>query len=116
TGGNQGVSPCPDRPLQVPGDPYSPPCYAFTGSNGGATHQGVTADEIVVSVRTLEGPTAAEIFADISGEAVHDSPEAYTDTVLALAEYFSQRFNFYGRTLRIEFFRGEGSGASELLG
>jgi len=116
SGSNQGVSPCTDRTLQVPGDPYSPPCYAFAGDNGGATHQGVTADEIVVSVRTLEGPTAAEIFADISGEAVNDSPEAYTDTVLALAEYFSQRFNLYGRSIRIEFFRGEGSGASELLG
>jgi len=116
SGANGGVSPCTDRTLQVPGDPYSPPCYAFSGDNGGTTHQGVTADEIVISVRTLEGPTAAEIFADLSGEAVNDSPEAYVDTVLALSEYFSQRFSFYGRKLRIEFFRGEGSGASELLG
>lgn len=116
SGVNGGVSPCTDRTLQVPGDPYSPPCYAFTGDNGGATHQGVTADEIVISIRTLEGPTAAEIFADLSGEAVNDSPEAYVDTVMALAEYFSQRFNFYGRKLRLELYRGEGSGASELLG
>ena len=115
-GAQGGVAPCTDRTLQVPGDPYSPPCYAFSGSNGGATFKGVTAEEIVISVRTLEGPTAAEIFADLSGEAVNDSPQAYTDTVLALAEYFSQRFQLYGRRLRIEFFRGEGSGASELLG
>src|SRR3546814_1890669 len=44
TGGEQspnaGVAPCTDRTLQVPGDPYSPPCYAFSGDNGGATHQG----------------------------------------------------------------------------
>jgi len=111
-----GVTPCTDRTLQVPGDPYSPPCYAFAGDNGGATHQGVTDTEIVISVRTLEGPSAAEIFADLSGEAVNDSPEAYTNTVLALADYFSQRFQMYGRKLRVEFFRGEGSGASELLG
>src|SRR5205814_1224232 len=26
---------CPDRKLQVPGDGYSPPCVAFSGSNGG---------------------------------------------------------------------------------
>jgi len=116
SGANGGVSPCTDRTLQVPGDPYSPPCYAFSGDNGGATHQGVTSDEIVISIRTLEGPTAAEIFADLSGEAVNDSPEAYVDTVMALAEYFSQRFNFYGRKLRLELYRGEGSGASELLG
>jgi hypothetical protein len=116
-GGSQGgVSPCTDRTLQVPGDPYSPPCYAFSGDNGGATHQGVTAKEIVISVRTLEGPTAAEIFADISGESVNDSPEAYTDTAQALAEYFSSRFQLYGRKIKLVFFRGEGVGASELLG
>src|SRR5690606_23696181 len=96
-GANAGVAPCPDRTHQVPGDPYSPPCYAFFGDNGGATHQGVTADEIVVAVRLLEGPTAAEIFADISGESVQDSPEAYRDTVVTLAEYFSDRFQMYGR-------------------
>jgi hypothetical protein len=110
------VSGCGDRTRQVPGDPYSPPCYAFSGGNGGATSQGVTDDAIVVTVRRLEGPSAAEIFADISGQSVNDSPSAYEDTVLALAEYFSSKFQFYGRKLDIRFFRGEGSGASELLG
>jgi hypothetical protein len=115
-GANAGVGPCPDRTLQVPGDPYSPPCYAFSGSNGGATHQGVTDDKIIITVRELEGPSAAEIFADISGESVNDSPEAVKDTVVALAEYFSSKFQLYGRKLEIRFFRGEGNGASELLG
>ena len=32
----------------------------------------------------LEGPTAGEIFADISGEHVEDSPQAYVDTLNAL--------------------------------
>jgi hypothetical protein len=115
-GGGQGVTPCTDRTLQVPGDPYSPPCYAFSGSNGGKTYQGVTDKEIIVTVRTLEGPTAAEIFADISGESVNDSPDAYRDTAFALAEYFSTRFQMYGRKIKLVEFRGEGSGASELLG
>jgi hypothetical protein len=114
--GNAGVSACTDRTLQVPGDPYSPPCYAFSGGNGGATHQGVTEDAIVVTARELEGPSAAEIFADISGENVNDSPEAVKDTVLALAEYFSSKFQLYGRRIEVKFFRGEGNGASELLG
>lgn len=116
SGANGGVSACTDRTLQVPGDPYSPPCYAFTGGNGGSTYQGVTDDTITITVRQLEGPSAAEIFADISGQSVNDSPEAVSDTLVALAEYFSQRFQMYGRSLKIEFFRGEGSGASELLG
>ena len=111
-----GVTPCTDRTLQVPGDPYSPPCYAFSGGNGGKTYQGVTDKEIIVTVRTLEGPTAAEIFADISGESVNDSPDAYRNTAFALAEYFSTRFQMYGRKIKLVEFRGEGNGANELLG
>ena len=111
-----GVTPCSDRAMQVPGDPYSPPCLAFSGDNGGATSTGVTSDEIKVSVRTLEGPTAGEIFADISGEHVEDSPQAYVDTLNALGEYFSTRFQFYGRHLHFEIFKGEGNGSDELLG
>jgi hypothetical protein len=115
-GGVGGVGPCPDRTLQVPGDPYSPPCYAFAGGNGGATYQGITGDAIKISVRELESPSAAQIFADISGQSVNDSPEAAHDTIVALAEYFSQRFQFYGRHLEVEFFRGKGNGSNELLG
>src|SRR5690606_25330050 len=115
-GGGGGVVPCPDRAVQVPGDPYSPPCLAFAGDNGGATATGVSAEEIVVSIRRLEGPTAAEIFADISGESVEDSPESYVNTLNALGEYFCTRFQFYGRTLRFEIYAGEGNGSSELLG
>jgi hypothetical protein len=107
---------CSDRAVQVHGDPYSPPCVAFSGDNGGTTSQGVTADQIVVTVRELEGPSAAEIFADITGDSVNDSPESYRDTVGAYAEYFSDRFQFYGRDLHMEFFDGLGVGASELLG
>lgn len=111
-----GVAPCPDRGLQVPGDPYSPPCLTFSGDNGGETATGVTGDEIIVTVRRLEGPTAAEIFSDISGESVVDSPEAYLNTLQALGEYFSTRFQFYGRKIRFEIFDGQGNGSSELLG
>ncbi len=76
----------------------------------------MTADEIVVTIRTLEGPSAAEIFSDISGEAVASSDASVEDTLLALGEYFSTRYQFYGRKIRFEIFRGEGSGAAELLG
>jgi hypothetical protein len=115
-GGGAGLQPCADRALQVPGDPYSPPCFTFSGDNGGKTYRGVSKDEILVSIRELEGPSAAEIFASISGESVNDSPEAVRDTIVALGEYFSTRFNLYGRKLRFQFFKGQGNGASELLG
>jgi hypothetical protein len=115
-GGGTTVSGCPDRKQQVPGDPYSPPCVAFGGDNGGATYRGVTSTDIVVAVRELEGPTAGEIFAQLSGQAVISSKEAVENTVQALADYFSSRFQFYGRKIKIVFYKGQGVGASELLG
>ena len=115
TGG--GVQPCPGgRTKQVPGDPYSPPCYAFSGGNGGATSKGVSDSEIIVAVRQLEGPSAAEIFASISGQQVNDSPESAANTLQALADYFSSHFQLYGRKIKIQFFKGDGNGADELLG
>ena len=111
-----GASRCTDRARQVPGDPYSPPCFAFTGNNGGATSQGVNATDIVVTARQLEGPSAAQIFAQISGEQVEDSPDSVKDTLLALADYFNTHFQFYGRKIKIAFFNGEGNGQAELLG
>lgn len=111
-----GVQRCPDRAEQVPGDPYSPPCLTFSGDNGGATHTGVSKDEIVVTLRELEGPSAAEIFSDISGENVSSSREAVLDTINALGEYFSKHYQFYGRKVTFKPFKGEGNGASELLG
>jgi hypothetical protein len=110
------VHPCDGRPLQVPGDPYSPPCVAFSGNNGGATFKGVTATDIVVALRELEGPTAGEIFAQLSGEPVISSKEAVENTILALADYFNTHFQFYGRKIKVEFFKGQGNGTSELLG
>src|SRR5688572_20432853 len=51
TGGPAAALNCPDRDLQVPGDPYSPPCKAFQGNNGGATHKGVSGTTIKVAFR-----------------------------------------------------------------
>jgi hypothetical protein len=110
------VSACTGRPKQVAGDPYSPPCFAFSGNNGGVTYRGVTDKEITIAVRELEGPTAGEIFAQLSGQPVISSKEAVENTVLALAEYFSSRFQLYGRKIKIVFYKGQGNGASELLG
>jgi hypothetical protein len=76
----------------------------------------VSKKEIVITLRELEGPSAAEIFSDISGENVSSSRESYIDTVNALGEYFSKHYQFYGRTIRFELFKGEGNGSSELLG
>ncbi len=107
---------CPDRPDQVPGDPYSPPCIAFSGSNGGATSKGVTAKEIVVTFRVLNERGFQQTLAELAGASLSDSPDSITRTVGALADYFNQRFQFYGRKIKIQFYEGRGSNTNELLG
>lgn len=111
------VAKCPpDRPLQVPGDPYSPPCIAFSGNNGGSTYQGVTATEIKVTFRLLNEKGFQQTLAELAGASLSDGPADIRRTVEGLAEYFNQRFQFYGRKLKFEFYNGQGSNTNELLG
>jgi hypothetical protein len=107
---------CPDRELQVPGDPYSPPCVAFSGSNGGETAKGVTEDTIKVAYRVLNERGFQQTLADLAGASLVDSPSTITKTVEALADYFSERFQLYGRKIQIVFYEGQGSNTTELLG
>ncbi len=107
---------CPDRAEQVPGDPYSPPCIAFTGSNGGDTSKGVTGDTIKVAYRVLNEKGFQQTLAQLAGASLSDSPDAVVRTVQALAEYFNQRFQFYGRKIEIVPYDGKGSNTNELLG
>lgn len=107
---------CPDRKDQVPGDSYSPPCIAFSGVNGGATTKGVTKDEINVAFRVLDEKGFQQTLAELAGASLVDTPETITRTVSALADYFNQRFQFYGRKLKFDFYNGTGSNTKELLG
>ncbi|MFZ6003724.1 MAG: ABC transporter substrate-binding protein [Actinomycetota bacterium] len=107
---------CPDRAEQVPGDPYSPPCIAFSGNNGGATSTGVTPDKIRVSFRVLDERGFQQTLAELAGASLTDTPETVRNTVSAFAEYFSQRFQLYGRQIEIVFYEGVGSNTNELVG
>ena len=74
---------CVGDPPRQTEDPQSPPCVAFfEGDNGGATSKGVTADEIRIVV-----PANAK----------------YSE---AMVSHFNNRFEFYGRKLRIVEFPG----------
>ena len=120
-GGDQAGAPaatggCPDRAEQVPGDPYSPPCIAFEGDNGGATAKGVTAEEIIVSARILNEKGFQQTLAQLAGADITDEPEDVKRTIQALADYFNKSFQFYGRKLKIVFYDGKGSGTTELQG
>jgi hypothetical protein len=116
SGGRGGVTPCADRARQVPEDPYSPPCFAFEGDNGGATSRGVTRDAIHVSVREVTNGSATDIFASLGGQGIDASSASVEDTLDALAEYFTTHFQLYGRRIEIHRFQGAGDGITELLG
>jgi hypothetical protein len=107
---------CPDRQDQVPGDPYSPPCIAFSGSNGGATHKGVTDTTIKVAFRVLNERGFQQTLAELAGASLSDSADSVTRTVQAMADYFNERFQLYGRKIEIAFYDGRGSNTNELLG
>jgi hypothetical protein len=117
--GGDAVRPCEDRPTpQVAGDPYAPPCLRWTGGdNGGETTRGVTASEIVVSYR--DDGTAAEVAAGLPGMA--GGPDltrgtGITETMGGLVEFFNANFQFYGRKLRLEVYKGSANPMNELMG
>jgi len=113
----EGVQACPDRQEQIPGDPYSPPCVAWGGgNNGGATTKGVTGDTILVSYRVLNEKGFQQTLASLAGASLSDTPQTIQNTVAAFAEYFNQRFQFFGRQIKIQFYDGQGSNTTELLG
>jgi hypothetical protein len=112
-----GVRPCANRKLQIPNDPYSPSCLAFSGSNGGATSRGVTADSIVVSARLGGIPDYSRTPSDGGPSATYRRDmEEVRRTMAGLAEYFNSRFQFYGRRLQLQFFEGKGSFTTEIQG
>ncbi|MBV8235580.1 MAG: hypothetical protein JO075_07750, partial [Acidimicrobiia bacterium] len=107
---------CAGQALQVPGDPYSPPCILFSGDNGGATSKGVTGSEIHVAVRLTTDQSFQQTLAKLAGASLRDTNDDNVRTIKALAQYFNTHFNFYGRKLKIVTYTGQGSLAAELQG
>lgn len=109
---------CPDRIEQIPGDPYSPPCIAWSGDNGGATATGVTADAIRVAWRLTDESAAAGAVRSIVGNRIQigDSREDVVRTIEAMVEYVNANFQLYGRRIELELFEGLGSNTTENSG
>ena len=107
---------CTSRAQQIPGDPYSPPCETFSGSNGGATWTGVTPTNIDVSVRLTTDQSFQNALAQLAGAQLRDTNSDNQRTLQALADYFNSHFQFYGRKIVLHFYTGQGSLANELQG
>lgn len=116
TGWGDTVTACDGGGPQVEGDPYSPPCFAFDGDNGGATSKGVTGDTITVSYRQVSEGNALTLLAALMGIEFDETSEDFRRTTEGLIEYFNENFQLYGRKMELEVFDGQGSLTSELVG
>lgn len=101
---------CVGNPPRQTEDPLSPPCVAsFTGDNGGATYQGVEADEVRILVAveggyidagsrgTIQRPTARCF--DLAAESGYSAQEEpyHFDALRLWQRFFNERYQTYGR-------------------
>ena len=95
--------------IQVP-TIYAPPCVpAFSGDNGGATYQGVSADTIkVVYFIADESPATS---AALTAAGAQNQPAERAATMKDYVDYFNAHYETYGR--QVELIIREGSGATE---
>jgi hypothetical protein len=87
---------------------FAPECYApFTGDNGGATADGVTADS--VKVIYYQGPEVDPVIDFITSEIqVNDTNEDDQATLSGFNEFYKGFYETYGRTVDLEFFTATG--------
>jgi len=102
---------------QVPGDPYSPPCVAFSGNNGGATSPGVTGSTITLSFRiTADSASFQQTLASLGGASITETNADTERTINALVAYFNSHWQFYGRKIVVDYYQGQGNETDELQG
>ncbi|HEY6428314.1 MAG TPA: hypothetical protein VIX84_13905 [Acidimicrobiales bacterium] len=116
TGTTSSGAPCTPSTPQF-ASPYAPPCVPkFTGNNGGATYNGVTASTITLVER--EFPSAAdtqeiEAQAKAAGGAL---PQVISQVQQVFLNYFNSVYNLYGRKVVITPYTTQASFTTEELG
>ena len=116
TGWGDTVTACTDRELQLPDLGYSPPCFTFSGDNGGATARGVTADSIKVSYRVTSDDNLLVLLGTLGNVPLDETNEEMLHTAEALVEYFNAHFEFYGRKIELVGYEGRGQILPEFTG
>jgi hypothetical protein len=92
---------------------FAPDCFApFTGDNGGATAQGVTAESIKVVL--YEGPDNDAVLSAIAGAVTNDKPAEVTATYQAFLPYFERYYETYGRKVELVVYKGKGNAIDEV--
>lgn len=116
TGWGETVEACRDRDLQVPDLGYSPPCYRFSGDNGGATARGVTADTIKVAYRITADDNLLVLLGTLGNVPLDETNQEQAATAQALVEYLNDHFEFYGRKIELVGYDGRGLILPEFTG
>ncbi|HZN16085.1 MAG TPA: hypothetical protein VFB78_17590 [Acidimicrobiales bacterium] len=85
---------------------YMPPCVAFSGGNGGATGQGVTADKVLVIrfISQVDPGTQAIL----EGANLADDPAIVKGAAAALMKYANQHYQTYGREVVLQDYNASG--------
>ena len=116
SGWDEGVTACADRDVQIEGDGYAPPCFEFSGDNGGATTKGVTDDAITVSYRVTSDPNLLATLSQVAGMPINETPDDLARTAEGLVEYFNAHFQLYGRQVQLHRVEGRGQLIAEFTG
>ncbi len=86
----------------------APPCVSkYTGTNGGATHQGVTKDKIKVAVYRPQDNPAADAILKAAG--ADDSEEEIRQQVREWVQYYEAHYNTWGRKVELHFVDATGA-------
>ncbi|MCU1368077.1 MAG: hypothetical protein JWN39_3716 [Ilumatobacteraceae bacterium] len=98
--------------IAVP-DFFTAECYApFTGDNGGATADGVTADTITIAV--YQGMADDPIISYITDAIkVDDTNAQQAETMTNMVNYFETYYETYGRKVKLQFVEGTGNASDE---
>ena len=110
SGRNPSEKRCVGKPARQTEDPLSPPCVPFfKGDNGGVTAKGVTGDEIRIAyVRNCAGRGSQTQYNE---QTAFDAPGA-DRRLMAYLKHFNDRFQTYGRRVRLWDVRWCGSAAT----
>ncbi|HET9732739.1 MAG TPA: hypothetical protein VFP54_08705 [Acidimicrobiales bacterium] len=96
--------------------PYAPPCIAkFTGSNGGATYNGVTANQILIANRTFPSTANAQQTAAVAKAQGYALPQVTQQVRQVFLDYFNKVYDLYGRKVVIQDVNATGNSTQEAL-
>jgi hypothetical protein len=106
---------CTSGTPQVP-SPYAVPCIGkFTGNNGGATYDGVTATTITLAQRAFPSTANSQQIQAQATAAGVAPPQVGTEVEQVFLNYFNTAYDLYGRHVVIQSVPATGNATSEAL-